>query len=272
MGFWLLIQALILGIVEGLTEFLPVSSTGHLIVVGDAIGFTGERAKTFEIFIQLGSILGVVWFYRAKLRALAAGFARRGPEVRLAGNVLIAFLPAALLGLLLHKQIKTYLFSPLTVAGALIAGGLLILLIEAWYRRRPATAARLETLEAISATVALKVGLAQCCSLFPGVSRAGATIMGGLVVGLDRRTATEFSFFLAMPTMFAATLYELYKSRSLLDGSDVPLFAVGFVTAFLTALVVVKLFLDYVGRHSFVPFAWYRIGFGLAVLAYFWPA
>ncbi len=269
MGSWLLIQALILGVVEGLTEFLPVSSTGHLIVVGDAIGFTGERAKTFEIFIQLGSILGVMWFYRAKLGTLAAGLARPG-EARLAGNVLLAFLPAAVLGLLLHEQIKAHLFSPLTVAGALVAGGVLILLIERGYRRRPA-AARIGTLEAITPADALKVGLAQCLALFPGVSRAGATIMGGVVVGFDRRTATEFSFFLAMPTMFAATLYELFKSRHLLASADVAIFAAGFVTAFLTALAVVKVFLDYVGRHSFVPFAWYRIGFGLAVLAYFWP-
>lgn len=267
MGSLLLIQAVILGLVEGLTEFLPVSSTGHLIIAGDLLGFTGERAKTFEIFIQLGSILGVVWLYRAKVWALATGM-HRAVERRFVLNLFIAFLPAAVLGLLLHEPIKAHLFSPLTVAGALVAGGLAILAIERWYRR---PAARVQDLAAISAFEALKIGVAQCLSLFPGVSRSGATIMGGLLAGLDRRTATEFSFFLAMPTMFAATLYELFKNLHGLDATDGVTFATGFVAAFLTALVVVKTFLAYVGRHTFVPFAWYRIGFGLLVLAYFWP-
>lgn len=266
MGSFLLIQAVILGLVEGLTEFLPVSSTGHLIIAGDLLGFTGERAKTFEIFIQLGSILGVVWCYRAKVWTLATGM-RRTAERRFVLNLFIAFLPAALLGLLLHEPIKAYLFSPLTVAGALIAGGLAILAIERWYRR---PLARVQDLAAISVFEALQIGAAQCLSLFPGVSRSGATIMGGLLAGLDRRTATEFSFFLAMPTMFAATLYELFKNRHGLDATDAVTFATGFVAAFLTALVVVKTFLAYVGRHTFVPFAWYRIGFGLLVLAYCW--
>jgi len=267
MDLMLLIQALILGVVEGLTEFLPVSSTGHLIVVGDAIGFNDERGKTFEIFIQLGSILGVVWFYRARLLDLAAGL-NRAPERRFVLNLFIAFLPAAVIGLATHKYIKAYLFSPLTVAGALIAGGFAILFIERWHSHR---GARVHRFEDLSRADALKIGLAQACSLFPGVSRAGATIMGGLLTGLSRTTATEFSFFLAMPTMFAATLYDLFKNLHLLHAEDALTFGAGFVMAFLTALVVVKTFLAYVARHNFTPFAWYRIGFGLLVLVYFWP-
>lgn len=261
----LLLQALILGIVEGLTEFLPVSSTGHLIVVGDLLGFTGERAKTFEIFIQLGSILGVAWHYRVKLLGLAAGVTHAGGERRFVLNLFIAFLPSAVLGLLLHGLIKEHLFNPITVAAALVAGGVVILLIERFPR-----APRVNALEAMTMLDAFKVGLAQSLSLFPGVSRAGATIMGGLVTGLSRTTATEFSFFLAMPTMFAATLYDLSKNLGHLDAGDAPIFAVGFITAFITALLIVKAFLAYVSRHTFAPFAYYRIGFGLLVLAYFW--
>ncbi len=262
----LLLQALILGVVEGLTEFLPVSSTGHLIVVGDAIGFIGDRAKTFEIFIQLGSILGVVWFYREKVRDLATGL-HRPPEQRFVLNLFVAFLPAAIIGLLAHKYIKLYLFSPLTVGAALVVGGFAILYIERWHQHR---GARIHSMSEMTAVDAFKAGIAQTFSLFPGTSRAGATIMGGLLTGLSRTTATEFSFFLAMPTMFAATLYDLYKNLNLLNVADVPHFAVGFVLAFLTAVVVVKLFLGYVGRHNFTPFAWYRIGFGALVLLYFW--
>ena len=266
MAVWLLFQAAILGIVEGLTEFLPVSSTGHLIIVADALNFTGERAKTFEIFIQLGSILGVVWHYRAKVADLAI-HAHRPPERRFLINLFIAFLPAAFVGLATHKYIKAYLFNPVTVAGALVAGGIVILLIERWYRHRSARVHRFEDLTYVDA---LKVGVAQMFALFPGVSRAGATIMGGLLTGLSRTTATEFSFFLAMPTMFAATLYDLYKNFDLLTPADAAVFAVGFVVAFLTALVVVRTFLIYVARHTFRPFAWYRIGFGVLVLAYFY--
>lgn len=262
----LLLQVVVLGIVEGLTEFLPVSSTGHLIIVGDAMGFVGERAKTFEIFIQLGAILGVMWHYRAKVLDLAVN-AYKQPERRFLTNLFIAFLPAALVGLLVHKYIKTYLFNPITVASALVVGGLLILWIENWAHQRQG---RVRSLDALSYTDAAKVGAAQMVALFPGVSRAGATIMGGLLTGLSRTTATEFSFFLAMPTMFAATLYDLYKNLHVLEKTDALLFAVGFLTAFLTALAVVKTFLKYVARHTFRPFAWYRIGFGLLVLAYFW--
>lgn len=261
----LLLQALILGVVEGLTEFLPVSSTGHLIVVADAIGFTGERAKTFEIFIQLGSILGVMWFYRARVTALVTGLHRK-PEQRFALNLFIAFLPAAIIGLVLHKYIKAHLFSPITVGAALIVGGFLILLIERWHQHR---GARVHSMDEMTPMDAFKVGIAQAFALIPGTSRSGATIMGGLLTGLSRTTSTEFSFFLAMPTMFAATLYDLYKNLDLLRTDDIPHFAVGFIVAFVTALVVVKLFLSYVTRNNFTPFAWYRIGFGVLVLLYF---
>ena len=262
----LLLQALILGVIEGLTEFLPVSSTGHLIVAGDAIGYTGERAKTFEIFIQLGSILGVVWFYRHKVRDLVAGL-HRPPERRFVLNLFIAFLPAAVVGLLTHELIKAYLFNPFAVGIALIVGGFLILAIERWHQHR---GARVQRMDEMTAVDALTVGVAQTFALYPGISRSGATIMGGLLAGLSRTAATEFSFFLAMPTMFAAALYDLHKNLDGLRVADMPHFGLGFVVAFLTALVVVKAFLAYVGRYNFTPFAWYRIGFGALVLFYFW--
>jgi len=260
----LLLKAILLGILEGMTEFLPVSSTGHLIIAGDLLGFTGDSAKTFEIFIQLGSILGVVWLYRHKVTGIARTLDQPASQ-RFVLNLFIAFLPAAVVGLLFHGAIKVYLFNPVSVAGALIVGGVLILLIE-----RRARSPRIHSVDDIRPLDALKVGIAQCCALFPGVSRSGATIMGGLLSGLSRTAATEFSFFLAIPTMFAATLYDLYKSRGLLVADDVPIFAAGFIAAFLTALVVVRLFLAYVARHDFSAFAYYRIGFGLVVLAYFW--
>ncbi|MBK9130540.1 MAG: undecaprenyl-diphosphate phosphatase [Gammaproteobacteria bacterium] len=260
----LLIKAILLGIIEGMTEFLPVSSTGHLIIFGDLLGFTGDSAKTFEIFIQLGSILGVLWLYRHKVIGVARTLDQPASQ-RFVLNLFIAFMPAAVVGLLFHGAIKEYLFNPTSVAGALVVGGILILVIE---RRR--TPPRIHTADDLRPLDAFKVGLAQCCALYPGVSRSGATIMGGLLAGLSRTAATEFSFFLAIPTMFAATLYELYKSRDLLHASDVPVFAAGFIAAFLTAMAVVKLFLAYVARHDFTAFAYYRIGFGILVLAYFW--
>jgi undecaprenyl-diphosphatase len=260
----LLIKAILLGILEGMTEFLPVSSTGHLIIAADLLGFTGASAKTFEIFIQLGSVLGVVWLYRRKVTGIALTLDRPASR-RFVLNLLIAFLPAALVGLLFHGAIKDYLFNPVSVAGALIVGGILILGIE-----RVARTPRIHSADDIRPLDALKVGLAQCCALYPGVSRSGATIMGGLLSGLSRTAATEFSFFLAIPTMFAATLFELYKNRDLLAAGDLPLFAAGFIAAFLSALAVVRLFLAYVARHDFTAFAYYRIGFGLVVLAYFW--
>jgi len=264
MEFALLIKALILGIVEGLTEFLPVSSTGHLIIVGDLLNFNDEKGKVFEIVIQLGAILGVVWDYRVRVGRLITGISSRH-EQRFILNLFIAFLPAAVAGLLLHKTITTYLFNPLTVAGALIVGGILILVIE-----RLPLQVRVTSMEDLSPLDALKIGIAQTLSLFPGVSRAGATIMGGLLSGLSRTAATEFSFLLAMPIMFAATFYELLKNHELLYVTDIPLFTVGFVMSFVTALVVVKAFLKFVSRHDFTSFALYRIVFGLLVLAYFW--
>ena len=260
----LLVKALILGIVEGLTEFLPVSSTGHLIIAGDLLNFNDEKGKIFEIVIQLGAILGVVWDYRARVGRLITGIGKRH-EQHFILNLFIAFLPAAVVGLLLHKMITTYLFNPITVAGALIVGGVLILIIE-----RLPLRVRVNSMENLSPLDALKIGIAQTFSLFPGVSRAGATIMGGLLAGLSRIAATEFSFLLAIPVMFAATFYELLNNLDLLHAQDIPLFAVGFVMSFITALVVVKAFLKFVSRHDFTSFALYRIVFGLLVLAYFW--
>jgi undecaprenyl-diphosphatase len=257
-----ILKAIILGLVEGVTEFIPVSSTGHLIIASEWLDFTGERAKTFEIFIQLGAILSIVWLYRQTFLGLLRAWSDRGPR-KLVVNLAIAFLPAAVIGFLFHDWIKTHLFNTLTVAIAMVAGGVLILLIEAL---KPPT--RVEATEDISPATALGVGLAQVLSLFPGVSRSGATIMGGYCLGLSRRAATEFSFFLAVPVMFAATLFDLIGSRDVLTASDAPLFAVGFVVSFISALIVVKAFLGYVSRKSFAAFAWYRIAFGSFLLAW----
>jgi undecaprenyl-diphosphatase len=257
----LLLKALILGIVEGLTEFLPVSSTGHLIIVGSLLDYTNDQSKVFEIVIQLAAILAVCWFYRERILRVAARMWRAGPEQRFALNILIAFLPAVVLGALFHSAIKTYLFNPLTVAGALIVGGLAILYIE----RRPQRV-RFDEIEDIGWPQALKIGFAQTLAMFPGVSRAGATIMGGLVFGLSRRAATEMSFFLAIPTMLAATVFDVYQSRDLLSANDVPVFAVGFLSAFVAAMLTIKALLSFVSKHSFEAFAWYRIVFGLIVL------
>lgn len=264
MELLILLKAALLGIIEGLTEFLPVSSTGHLIIAADLLGFTGRHAETFEIAIQLGAILGVAFDYRRRLTALVLNL-RQPREFRLARNLLIAFLPAAIIGLLFHQQIKTHLFNPVTVAWALIVGGVLILVIE-----RLPLRARVADIDTIDMRAALKIGLAQTLSLFPGVSRAGATIMGGLVAGLSRTAATEFSFFLAIPVMLAATTFELVGNFHGMNAKELLALAVGFVMSFLTATVVVKLFLRYVSRHDFTVFAWYRIGFGLLALLYFW--
>jgi len=258
----LLLKALILGIVEGVTEFLPVSSTGHLIIVGSLLDYTDEQSKVFKIVIQLAAILAVCWLYRGRILRVAARMWSPGPEQRFALNILVAFLPAMVLGVLFHSSIKTYLFNPLTVAGALIAGGLVILFIERHPRR-----VRFETVDEITWRQALQVGFAQTLAMFPGVSRAGATIMGGLVFGLSRRAATEMSFFLAIPTMLAATVYDVYKSSDLLSSADLPVFATGFAAAFVAAMLTVKALLSYVSNHSFEVFAWYRIAFGLIVLA-----
>ncbi len=260
----LLIKALILGIVEGLTEFLPVSSTGHLIIVGDLLDFNDEKGKVFEIVIQLGAILGVVWDYRARVGRLITGLNTRH-EQRFLLNLFLAFLPAAIVGLLLHRQIKMYLFNPVTVALALIVGGFAIMLIE-----RLPLRTRITSMENLGPRDAFKIGIAQTFSLFPGVSRAGATIMGGLLAGLSRTAATEFSFLLAMPIMFAATLFELLNNHALFEAADFPVFATGFLASFVSALVVVKIFLRYVSNHNFTSFAIYRIVFGALVLAYYW--
>jgi len=261
LDYSLLFIALILGIIEGLTEFLPVSSTGHLIIFGSLLGYTDEQSKVFKIVIQLAAILAVCWDYRARLARVAGGLGSDPAQRRFVGHLLIAFLPAAVLGVLFHSAIKAYLFTPLTVAGALIVGGLVILYIE-----KRAYHPRMQSVDEMDWKVALKVGFAQAVAMFPGVSRAGATIMGGLIFGLSRKAATEFSFFLAIPTMLAATVYDLYKNWALLDLGDLPVFAVGFVASFVSAMIAVKAFLGFVSNHTFIGFAWYRIVFGLVVL------
>jgi len=259
--FTLLSKALLLGIVEGLTEFLPVSSTGHLIIVGDLIGYNDETSKVFKIVIQLAAILAVCWDYRARLLGVACGLGRDPAANRFAGLLLVGFLPAAVLGFLFHSTIKSALFNPLTVATALIAGGVLILYLE-----KRAYHPRIDTVDAMRWPEALKVGFAQALAMIPGTSRSGATIMGGLVFGLSRRAAAEFSFFLAIPTMLAATVYDVYKNWALLRADDLPVFAVGFIASFLAAMWAVRAFIHFVSAHTFVVFAWYRIAFGLLVL------
>lgn len=257
-------KALLLGIVEGLTEFLPISSTGHLILTAELIGFDGDTADTFKIFIQLGAILAVCWYYRTRLAAVARGLPGDPASRRFVLNLAVAFVPAAVIGFLFHGTIKSVLFSPVVVATALIVGGIAILVIER-FAGRP----EVESVDDLTWRHALKVGFAQAAALIPGVSRSGATIMGGLVFGLSRRTAAEFSFFLAIPTMFAAAFYDLFKSRDLLSASDAGVFAVGFIAAFLSALASVKFLLQYLARHDFSLFAWYRIVFGCIVLGYY---
>ncbi|HET9985946.1 MAG TPA: undecaprenyl-diphosphate phosphatase [Longimicrobiales bacterium] len=258
-------KAAVAGLVEGATEFLPVSSTGHLILVGDLLDFEGPTAKTFEIFIQLGAILAVVWFYRRFLLEVALHWMKSPTERRFLWNLVIAFLPAAVVGLLVHDWLKAHLFNPLSVAVALVVGGVAILAIERWHPR-----ARIETVAEMPPRTAFEIGLAQVLSLWPGTSRSGATIMGAMCFGVSRVAATEFSFFLAIPTMFAATLYDLYKSRGVLAAGDAPVFAIGFVVSFVSALIVVKGLLRYVSSHDFRAFGWYRIVLGLIVLGYFW--
>lgn len=261
-----LITAALLGIVEGLTEFLPVSSTGHLIVAGSLLGYTGERAKLFEIVIQAGAILAVCWEFRARLWKVIRGLPSDASAQRFAINLLVAFMPAALLGLAFGSAIKAHLFAPLPVAAAFIVGAFVILWAERRVKRNPAVVS-IQSVDAMRWTDALKVGLAQSLALLPGTSRSGATIIGGMLFGLSRQAATEFSFFLAIPTLFAATGYELLKNRALLAGSDVTMIVVGFITAFVSAFLVVRWLLRYVAHHDFVPFAWYRIAFGAIIIA-----
>lgn len=264
MDLIILLKAAVLGVVEGVTEFLPVSSTGHLIIVGDWLRFTGARAKTFDIVIQLGAILAVVWLYREKIGRVVRTLPSNATSRRLTLNLVVAFIPAAVVGLLTHDWIMAHLFNPFTVAAALVVGGVVILLIEGWTPRTT-----VQDVDAIPVWTALGIGLAQVLALVPGTSRAGATIMGAYVLGCSRRAATEFSFFLAIPVMFAATLFDLWISRHLLTAADVPVLLVGFVVSFIAAVVVVRLFLRFVSGHTFKPFAWYRIGFGGLLLLYY---
>jgi undecaprenyl-diphosphatase len=260
-----LLVAAILGLVEGLTEFLPVSSTGHLIVAGSLLHYTGERAKLFEIVIQAGAIVAVCWEYRAKLFVVARGLARERGAQRFVLNLLVAFLPAAVLGLSFASLIKAHLFAPVPVAGAFIAGALVILWAERRQRRKP-DSVRIQNVDDLRWTDALKIGFAQAFALIPGTSRSGATIIGGMLFGLSRQAATEFSFFLAIPTLFAATGYDFVKNRHLLATGDLWMIGVGFAVAFVSAFFTIRALLRYVAHHDFVPFAWYRIAFGLVIL------
>jgi undecaprenyl-diphosphatase len=265
MDWILMVKALILGVVEGLTEFLPVSSTGHLIVAGSLLNFTDAQSKTFDVVIQFGAILAICWEYRARIVSVVAGLPSRPDARRFTINVIIATIPAIVLGLLLEKHIKAVLFSPVPVAVALIVGGIVILWAEARQRDR-ASEVRIHSVDDLTPKDALKVGLAQCFALIPGTSRSGATIIGGMLFGLDRRVATEFSFFLAIPIIFGATLYEMAKYWRTLSVNDLGLFAIGLVAAFVSAFVCVRWLLRYVASHDFSAFAWYRIGFGLLIL------
>lgn len=259
---YLLLCALILGLVEGLTEFLPVSSTGHLILTGQLLGFNDEKGKVFEIVIQFAAILAVVWEYRTRLFHTLLSVTKEASSKRLAINLIVAFLPSAILGFLFLKQIKAHLFNPIVVASAFIIGGLLIL----WAERREHTI-KADTIDDITWKDALKVGFAQALAMIPGTSRSGATIIGGLFFGLSRLAAAEFSFFLAIPTMFAATLYDVYKHRDLFSLNDLSLFAVGSAVSFLSAFLAVRGLIRFISRHDFTVFAWYRIAFGLLVIA-----
>jgi undecaprenyl-diphosphatase len=262
MDFFPLLQALILGVVEGLTEFLPVSSTGHLILAGDLLNFNDDRGKLFEIVIQSGAILAVCWEYRQRIVDVISGLPHEPVARRMVLNLAIAFTPLAVLGLAFGKLIKATLFNPVAVASAFILGGFVIL----WAERRVHTV-RINSVDDLTPMDALKLGLAQACALIPGTSRSGATIIGGLFFGLSRKAATEFSFFLAIPTLIAATAYQLYKERALLSADDLGMWAVGFVSAFVSAFLCVRWLLRYISSHDFTVFAWYRIAFGIAVLA-----
>ena len=265
----LLIKAAILGIVEGLTEFLPISSTGHLILASSLLGFAGEKAKLFSVAIQTGAMVSVIVYFRARIVSTLTGFGRERRATRFAVNVAIAFMPAAVLGLLFARTIKSHLFAPVPVAAAFILGGFVILWAEARTRRSTAPA-RIRDIDQLSPFDALKLGLAQSAALIPGTSRSGATIIGGMLFGLSRQVATEFSFFLAIPTLIAAGAYDTWKHRALLDAADLPLFAVGLAVSFVSALACVHWLMRFVATHSFVAFAWYRIVFGAVVLLTAW--
>ena len=257
----LLLKALVLGVVEGLTEFLPISSTGHLIIAGQLLDFNDEKGKVFEIAIQTGAMLAVVWEYRARFARAVTGLGSDPVARRFVVNLAVAFMPAAVLGLAFGKLIKAHLFHPVPVALAFIAGAIVIL----WVERRPQRV-RVQDVDQMTWMDALKVGFAQAFALIPGTSRSGATIIGGMLFGLSRRAATEFSFFLAVPTLIAAGAYDLYKHRDLLNSADVSVFGVGLIAAFVSAFVCVRWLIRYIATHDFTVFAWYRIAFGVIVL------
>lgn len=257
-----MLKALIMGLVEGITEFLPISSTGHLIITGEVLGFLEKDVRgVFEIFIQLGAILAICWEYRKRLTDTLVGLGSDAGARRFAINVALAFCPAVVLGLLFSSKIKAHLFAPVPVSSAFVVGGLIILAVE----RRNHTP-RVEDVDAMTWKDALKVGLAQCFALIPGTSRSGSTIIGGLLFGLSRKAATEFSFFLAIPTLTGAAFYDLYKNWEVLDVSHIGYFAMGFFAAFVSALFAVRGLLRYISNHDFTLFAWYRIGFGILIL------
>lgn len=262
MDLALLAKALVLGVVEGLTEFLPVSSTGHLILAGDILGFNGDKAKVFEIVIQTGAMLAIVWEYRERFWRVAADLKSDPAARRFLANLVVAFIPAAVLGLAFGKLIKGYLFRPVPVALAFIVGGFIIL----WVERSLRPNVRVERVDDMTWRDALKVGFAQALALIPGTSRSGATIIGGMLFGLSRKAATEFSFFLAVPTLIAAGAYDFWKNRALFDTGDIGLFATGSITAFISAFFCVRWLLRYIATHDFTPFAWYRVAFGAVVL------
>ncbi len=278
MDIVLLLKAAVMGVVEGLTEFLPISSTGHLILAGALLGMDDDKAKVFDIAIQTGAILAVIIVYWQKISSTVVALLTQHEARRFAVNVLIAFLPAVVLGLLFGKFIKAHLFTPTVVASTFIVGGFIILWAEGWGRRHsedaqdahPNDHARIVNVESMSPLDALKVGLVQCLAMIPGTSRSGATIIGGMLLGLSRKAATDFSFYLAIPTLIGAGAYSLYKERELLSMADAPVFAVGLVFSFISAWICVRWLLRYIATHSFIPFAWYRIVFGIVVLATAW--
>ncbi|MGV8996562.1 MAG: undecaprenyl-diphosphate phosphatase [Parvibaculaceae bacterium] len=265
MTFIVLFQAIFLGIVEGVTEFLPISSTGHLIIAGKLIGFEGSTANVFEVVIQFGAILAVCVLYAKKLLGVAFGLTNDPAARRFAIAICVAFLPAAFLGFLLHDFIKQVLFSPMVVCASLVIGGIAILLIERW---KPVPV--IMEVEEFTPLTALKIGFFQCLAMIPGVSRSGATILGALMLGVERKTAAEFSFFLAIPTMLGATVLDLWKARNDLNPDDTAIIAVGFVVAFLSAIVVIRWLVNFVSHHGFSVFGWYRIVFGSLLAVYFY--
>jgi undecaprenyl-diphosphatase len=265
MDIILALKAIIMGLVEGFTEFLPISSTGHLILAGSLINFTGEVAKVFEIAIQAGAILAVMWEYRARIATVLGGLASDARQQKFVVNLIVAFLPAAALGFLFSKAIKAHLFAPVPVALAFIVGAFVILWAERRHKVLPGSH-RIETVDDMNMLDAFKVGCAQCFALVPGTSRSGATIIGGMLFGLSRKAATEFSFFLAIPTLLAATVYSVIKARHDLHMTDLPLFLIGGVAAFVSAFLCVRWLLRFISSHDFTGFAWYRIVFGILVL------